>query len=232
MKRLFNEDWSFRKVLPDGASTEWNAVDIPHDWHIYDCNNLYEDGEGWYRKFFDHDVSCGERIYIRFDGVYMDTTVWVNDKPVGEWKYGYSTFEFEITGFLHNGKNEIRVRTVFKNPNSRWYSGAGIYRNVWFITKPVSHIVSDGVYISTRDQGDGLWSIDVSTETDIAASDREKDIYISYKVYDAEGGFVCGGFYRHFEYFARQTVSLQYTGENRGGRRGGGQSDGAVRRGE
>lgn len=193
MKRLFNEDWSFRKVLPDGASTEWSAVDIPHDWHIYDCNNLYEDGEGWYRKFFDHDVSCGGRIYIRFDGVYMDTTVWVNDKPVGEWKYGYSTFEFEITGFLHNGKNEIRVRTVFKNPNSRWYSGAGIYRNVWFITKPVSHIVSDGVYISTGDQGDGLWSIDVSTETDIAASDREKDIYISYKVYDAEGGFVCGG---------------------------------------
>ena len=60
----------------------------------------------------------------------MDTTVYVNDKEVGKWKYGYTTFSFDITGALKNGENRILVRVNHKSPNTRWYSGAGIYRNV------------------------------------------------------------------------------------------------------
>lgn len=65
----------------------------------------------------------------------MDSTVYINGKQAGEWKYGYSTFEFDITDYLADGGNDVVVRVAYRSPNSRWYSGAGIYRNVWFITK-------------------------------------------------------------------------------------------------
>lgn len=191
MKKLFNDNWYFKKLTNGSGSTDWNKADIPHDWHIYDVNNLYEDGEGWYKKIFNYKPSADERAYIRFDGVYMDTTVWVNDKTAGEWKYGYSTFELEITSLLNEGENEIKVRTIFKNPNSRWYSGAGIYRNVWFITKSCSNIVSDGVYISTENTGNGFWNLRVSIETDIAPRDKEKKMHTGYKVYDGSGKCIC-----------------------------------------
>ncbi len=192
MRKLFNDNWEFKKVTAQSEDKTWSRIDIPHDWHIYDVFNLYEDGEGWYRKTFDCEMS-GDRIFIRFDGVYMDTTVLINDKVAGEWKYGYSTFEIEITALVHNGSNEIKVRSIFKNPNSRWYSGAGIYRNVWFITKPCSHIVSDGIYISSENTDGKMWNVHISIETDIADSDVKKDIYTAYGIYDAEGNRVCEG---------------------------------------
>lgn len=192
MKRLFNDDWYFKKITNDGEDSGWHAVDIPHDWHIYDISGLYEDGEGLYKKSFEYDPLPGERAYIRFDGVYMDTTVWVNDICAGEWKYGYSTFEYEITGLLKKGTNEIKVRTIFQNPNSRWYSGAGIYRNVWFITKQRSNIVSDGVYISAKDAGDGMWDVNISAETDIAVHDADKEKHMLYEIYDEAGECICG----------------------------------------
>ena len=113
MKELFNDGWSFKKILPDGSESDWKSVDIPHDWQIYDVSNLYESAEGWYCKEFIYDNSEDERIFLRFDGVYMDTSIWINDEKAFEWKYGYSTFEFEITPFIHKGTNRIKVRTVY-----------------------------------------------------------------------------------------------------------------------
>ena len=80
----------------------------------------------------------------------MDTTVYVNDKEVGKWKYGYTTFSFDITDALKNGENRILVRVNHKSPNTRWYSGAGIYRNVWLRKTSRRHIVENGVYISAK----------------------------------------------------------------------------------
>ncbi len=170
-KWLFNDGWEFAKreintsIEPiNGSDVRWTPVDIPHDWLIYNTRELYETGEGWYRKTFTlPDALEGTRFAIRFEGVYMDSAVYVNDVKAGEWKYGYSTFEFDITGLLKQGKNEIKVRVTYQSSNSRWYSGAGIYRNVWLKAMPAAHMVSDGIYLSTRKEAEG-WAIDVETE--------------------------------------------------------------------
>ncbi|MBQ2803272.1 MAG: DUF4982 domain-containing protein [Lachnospiraceae bacterium] len=184
-KRLWNDNWYFAKTTPQITWEEkevWQSelcrVDLPHDWLIYNTLDLYENSIGWYRKEFVlaeefedmeqawvEDICTGEagRILVRFDGVYMDSTVYVNGKKVGEWKYGYSTFEWDITGYLHVGKNEIVVKVVHLAPNSRWYSGAGIYRNVWLICVPRVHIPMDGVYISTRECDTG-YELEIDTE--------------------------------------------------------------------
>lgn len=149
----------------NGGNVKWSPVDIPHDWLIYNTENLYETGEGWYRKIFTlPDDQDGNRFAVRFEGVYMDSAVYVNDRIAGEWKYGYSTFEFDITALLKKGENEIKVRVVYQSPNSRWYSGAGIYRNVWLKTMPAAHLVSDGIYISAGKEADG-WVVNVDTDT-------------------------------------------------------------------
>ena len=149
IKRLLCDNWEFSKN-PIGTEysegLEWRNVDIPHDWLIFDTENLYETSTGWYRRRLD--VSKGEnRVYLRFEGVYMVCTVFVNGSAAGEWKYGYSTFEFDITDFLNDGENLIAVRVDHREPNSRWYSGAGIYRNVWLKISPCCRLISDGVYI-------------------------------------------------------------------------------------
>lgn len=184
-KRLLNDRWYFGKTLPDVAWEErekWEAVmspvDLPHDWLIYNTLDLYENSIGWYRRELVleeafQDMSAAEatdiingdagRIMLRFEGVYMDSTLYVNGKKVGEWKYGYSTFTFDVTDFLVTGKNEIVVKVVHIAPNSRWYSGAGIYRNVWLVYLPKVHIPMDGIYVSTREVDDG-YELLVDTE--------------------------------------------------------------------
>lgn len=176
-ERLFNDNWEFAKT-PIGtgmeALPEWEAafqaVDIPHDWLIYDTQNLYETGTGWYRKRFTVENAAAYTRILRFDGVYMDTRVYVNGQQAGEWKYGYSTFAFDITAFLREGENEVLLRVDHRNPNSRWYSGAGIYRNVWLITVPEVYLALDGIYISTKRQ-DKDFLVDI--EAELAGSTEE-----------------------------------------------------------
>lgn len=180
---LFNDGWEFtRQEL--GTKAEdiihrddiWQKVDIPHDWMIYDCRYFYESCEGWYRKSFDISASSlygrikepDKAIYkLRFEGIYMDSSIWLNGVFVGEWKYGYSTFELDISHALKPGRNELLVRVVLQMPNSRWYSGAGIYRNVWLKAMPSLHFESDGIYISTVRNGID-WTVRVHSELSAA----------------------------------------------------------------
>ncbi len=184
-KRLFNDKWYFSKTQPDVSwedREKWEAgmeqVDLPHDWLIYNTLDLYENSTGWYRREFVleeefSDMNAEEaagiaaggngRILLRFEGVYMDSTVYVNGKVVGEWKYGYSTFDWDITDYLVVGKNEVIVKVVHLAPNSRWYSGAGIYRNVWLIYVPQVHIPMDGIYVSAKEK-EGGYELLVDTE--------------------------------------------------------------------
>ncbi|MFR1904838.1 MAG: sugar-binding domain-containing protein [Clostridium neonatale] len=97
-------------------------MDIPHDWLIYNSLDLYENSIGWYRKKFMYSKNEDE-VLLCFDGVYMDSTLYVNNKFVGEWKYGYSSFEHDITNVLVEGENEILIRVIHQSPNSRRYSG-------------------------------------------------------------------------------------------------------------
>lgn len=185
--KLFNEGWEFMKVKPGQGnmpSGEWEKVDIPHDWLIYNSNDLYEDSEGWYRKSFDLEPEDDRRYALRFDGVYMEPTVYINGIKAGEWKYGYNTFEIEITDLLKHGANEVSVRMLHRNPNSRWYSGAGIYRNIWFKKMPKVHIVSDGIYIRTERASKGF---NVKVSAEVSGIDRDKDMSIMYHILDAQG---------------------------------------------
>lgn len=196
-KVLFNDNWRFtkRELGTDPGSMgekdiPWTPVDIPHDFLIYNTNDLYEACEGWYKKEFEMDDPAGRIISICFEGVYMDSTVFVNGVTVGEWKYGYSSFEFNITNYLHPGSNEIMVRVIHQSPNSRWYSGAGIYRNVWLKTTAPVHLVTDGIYLSTRKEADG-WYVELETEAVNEDSSAEPvEAVIRHVISDKKGNEV------------------------------------------
>ncbi len=159
MKRLWNDGWTFLKMPIDAGleqamecTDDFVPVDIPHDWLIYDTQNLYEDSTGWYRKEFIWHADCG-RMFVTFGGVYMDSAVYVNGRQAGEWKYGYSSFTCELTEYLREGENEILVCARNKSPNSRWYSGAGIYRNVWMRMVKGVFFLENGVYAHSEEDG-------------------------------------------------------------------------------
>ncbi len=168
MKTLLDNGWSFLK-LPLGSTREqtqggdWQAVSLPHDWLIGQVKNLYEDGDGWYRRVLDMPALQGERLLLHFDGVYMDSTLYVGGQQAMEWKYGYAAFSCDITPFVHPGENELLLRVRYQSPNSRWYSGAGIFRDVHVETTPSTYIAPDGIYCSFARSGDE-WRVTVETE--------------------------------------------------------------------
>lgn len=186
-KILFNDGWEFAKSdlnTTDSEGLTFEPVSIPHDWLIFDTQNLYEDSIGWYRKNYVHNKN-GQSVLLYFDGVYMDSYLYVNGKLTGTWKYGYSSFEHDITEALNDGLNEILLKVVHQSPNSRWYSGAGIYRNVWLKTREANHIVTDGVYISTKQTETG-WQVEVDTNLVI----RDK-VELSHTLYYDEKEVTC-----------------------------------------
>lgn len=178
--RQFNGDWKFiRDSLPYGTEqpgfndADWASVDLPHDWSIAPLPG--EDGPGqigpfsmsspgatstgyalggtaWYRKHFTLLASdAGKTAILRFDGVYMETEVWVNGKKAGSHVYGYTPFWFNITSMLNKPgeENIIAVRVCNTGRNSRWYSGSGIYRNVYLTLTNSIHIGVWGVQVTT-----------------------------------------------------------------------------------
>ena len=168
---LFTDGWEFQCVKVDDipCEGEYASVELPHDWQIYDTSDLYQDGDGWYRRTFVIEKKEDLRYRLYFEGVYMDCTVWVNDCVVGEWKYGYSSFYFDVTEAIREGENTVKVCCRFRNPNSRWYSGAGIYRNVWFCTFPRTHILQDGLYVSARQRENREeWNVEIDVEVQLA----------------------------------------------------------------
>lgn len=169
-KILFNTGWRFARTALDveyAQKEKWQAglepVALPHDWLIWQTDRLYEDGIGWYEKRWLAEKKAGERIYLRFDGVYMDSSLYLNDQLIGTWKYGYSTFAYDVTDALREGENLLVMKVVHQSPNSRWYSGAGIYRNIWLITVPEVHIAGDGIYLSARETMGG-YELQMETE--------------------------------------------------------------------
>lgn len=165
MRELFNDNWYFCKTAPEETAGDFSPVQLPHDWLIYNTNNLYESSYGHYRKLYDFGSISSRSIRLYFEGVYMDCTVYVNGQSAFDWKYGYTSFEADITPFLHDGENEIYVLVRHLSPNSRWYSGAGIFRDVWLINSPESHLVTDGVYFHAEKQGEvRLCHISAETE--------------------------------------------------------------------
>ncbi|MBO4325638.1 MAG: DUF4982 domain-containing protein, partial [Lachnospiraceae bacterium] len=175
-------------------------VDIPHDWLIGQVNNLYEDSIGCYRKHFtvptaDHAPEKS-RFFLRFEGVYMDSRCYINGREVFAWPYGYTTFEFEITPYLINGDNELVVTVTYQSPNTRWYSGAGIYRNVWLLGRCGTYLVSDGIYASAEPACEAMdengvfpGENQVTIDTEIAG-DYADEVLLRQTLRDADGQVV------------------------------------------
>jgi len=164
----FNDDWKFKldsvqsysdASIDDGS---WRKLNLPHDWSIegtFDKNapagtggGALPGGVGWYRKTFSIPASQKDKsVYIEFDGVYRNSEVFINGHSLGIRPYGYSSFHYDLTPYLKYGETNVIAVKVdnLKQPNSRWYSGSGIYRNVWLTTLNKTHIDHWGTYITT-----------------------------------------------------------------------------------
>ncbi len=165
----FDKAWRFHLGNMAGAEsvnvtdTSWRLLNLPHDWSIEGAfskdnpakpeGGALPGGIGWYRKSFTLPLTAkGKMIYIDFDGVYQRSDVWVNGHHLGFRPNGYISFEYELTPYLHYGdvKNVIAVKADnSKQPNSRWYSGSGIYRHVWLVTTGAVAVDHWGTYITT-----------------------------------------------------------------------------------
>lgn len=178
--RRINSEWLFFKqplsdtattlspTLPAQNDSRFYPVNLPHDWLIANSADHYENSEGWYQKTISSDIlpfdaSSDDDWLLYFEGVYMDCTIFVNGMQAGEWKYGYSSFEVRLTPFLKTGENTILVHVRYQSPNSRWYSGAGIYRSVWLKKVPAVHVASDGIAAETHLIENGKWSLCMHT---------------------------------------------------------------------
>ena len=165
----FNKDWKFCLNLETDSNpadiqfddSGWRTLDVPHDWAIegdFDEHNpsgtgggALPGGIGWYRKNFKvSKKDQGKIISIEFDGVYMNSTVWLNGHKLGSRPYGYSSFEYDMTPFINRGGENLLVVKVDNSdqPNSRWYSGCGIYRHVWMTTTSRTHVAHWGSYVT------------------------------------------------------------------------------------
>lgn len=173
MNTLFDSDWLFHRGGALGAESPsfndagWRKVDLPHDWSIEDLpgtdspftadaisqvnGGFTTGGTGWYRKKFTvPENQKGELFFIEFEGVYMNSEVWINGEFLGNHPYGYTTFFYDISSKLKfDDINVVAVKVKNEGENSRWYSGSGIYRHVWLKMVPPVHIDNWGIYITT-----------------------------------------------------------------------------------
>ncbi len=202
-RQNFDAGWRF--ILADSVQMSsqtyndghWRILNLPHDWAIegdfYAGNpsgaggGALPGGIGWYRKHFSLDCEAvpGNRYFIEFDGVYMNSTVYVNGQEIGHRPYGYSSFEYDITKFLKQGDNVIAVKVDNSDqPNSRWYSGCGIYRHVWLTKTHSVHVKHWGVHVVT-DAKTGQVKVDVELDKYQATNTHRPTI--KNTVFDANG---------------------------------------------
>lgn len=177
-KSNFDSRWSFAMAdeasgaLP--ASPAWQRVDLPHDWSILqpfrrdapagNDGGYLPTGTGRYQKTFRLPRSGGKH-WLYFEGVYMNSTVRVNGRRVGGHPYGYSSFFCDITGAARKGDNTVTVDVDnSRQKNCRWYSGSGIYRHVWLVSRPLVHLANWGTRVTTPDLRTAVVSVDVVNE--------------------------------------------------------------------
>ncbi len=190
----FDADWQFKKGENKDAvkntfdDSNWRKLDLPHDWSIEDLDEMPSDstigpfskksagkhatawtvgGTAWYRKTFTlSNTSKGKNVLIQFDGVYMDSDVWINGHHLGNHKHGYTSFIYDLTDYLKptGEKNVIAVEVKNHGDNSRWYAGSGIYRHVWLHILNPTHIKEWGVAITTNNVSESSATVNITTQ--------------------------------------------------------------------
>ncbi|HEY4062989.1 MAG TPA: beta-galactosidase GalB [Puia sp.] len=180
---------SFPFVRNDFDDRSWQPVDLPHDWAINGpfyteeqaivgggMGRLPVQGVAWYRKKLDIPVSdTGRCIYLDIDGAMSYAMVWLNGKLVGGWPYGYNSFRLDLTRYVKpGGDNQLAIRLDNPANSSRWYPGAGLYRNVWLeIVNPV-HVAQWGTFIKTKNITTAAATVDLSVLLDNASASEQK----------------------------------------------------------
>ena len=194
--KLFNFGWRFCLGNPEGAESvdfddsSWRTLDLPHDYQFeqpWEENENKGRGfkrmcEGWYRKTFTvPETLKGRRVLLDFEGVMYVADVYVNGKKVASNEYGYTGFEADISKVVNYGGDNVVA--VYSNTGavnaSRWYTGGGIYRNVWLVTTNDTRIARHGLYVST--EGDK-----VKVQVQVVGWQRH-DIRVVAVVKDAQG---------------------------------------------
>lgn len=180
----FGKDWKFQLGDQTGAEavdfddSSWRKLNVPHDWSIegeFSETNpatpgggALPGGIGWYRKSFKVPYEDLDGVvFIDFDGVYQNSEVWINGHSLGKRYYGYSSFRYELTPYLVGGDNVNVIAVKVDNsaqPNSRWYSGSGIYRNVWLKITGKTHIGHWGTFVTTPEITDEHAKVNIVTQ--------------------------------------------------------------------
>ncbi|TCC99342.1 beta-galactosidase GalB [Pedobacter hiemivivus] len=203
----FNQDWKFflgdvtAAKSSDFSDLSWRKLSLPHDWSIegkFDLKNPAKPeggglptGVAWYRKTFTLPANLQQKnIFIEFDGVYKNSEIWINGHLLGKRPYGYSSFNYELTKYLKPGENVIAVRVDNSaQPDSRWYSGSGIYRNVWLTATENIAIDHWGTFVSTSAVSKTTAKLNFKTEIRNKAG-LKGEIDVQSQVYDAKGKLV------------------------------------------
>ncbi len=204
---LMDYDWKFIRSdikgadKPDFNDSRWKTVNLPYDWSIEGkfekdaptggAGGYLPTGIGWYRKHFViRNLRKGEDYWIMFEGVYMNSDVWINGHHLGHHAYGYTSFYYHLARFLRQGENVIAVRVDNSHqPNSRWYSGSGIYRNVWLNVAGPVHVAQWGTYITTPVVDSTSATIVIRTSIDNNLS-TSRNIHLRSYVIDSSGKVV------------------------------------------
>lgn len=204
-RRLFDEGWQFTQTDSVKMSwfgyndKTWRTLDLPHDWAIEGdfmatapsgaSGGALPGGIGWYRKHFNvNKADKGKKLFIDFDGVYMNAKVWINGHELGQRPYGYSSFRYDLTPHLnYGGDNVVAVRVDNSDqPNSRWYSGCGIYRHVYLVSTDNVHVSHWGTWVNAEVQASGaaVFKLDVELDNETGKS---KKVTVVNTLLDASG---------------------------------------------
>ena len=207
-KQNFNKDWYFKLNAQGDFSKkdvdvhDWSKLNLPHDWSIYfdfdhksparNEGGQLNGGTAWYRKTFTVDEAAKDKdVRINFDGVYMDSKVYVNGKFVGHYPSGYNHFSYDITEFLNKdgSENTIAVQVTNKQPSSRWYSGSGIYRDVTLSYRDKVQVAENGNHITTpklAEQKDGNVETQIQSKIKNTAKTLAK-VFVEQQIFTKEG---------------------------------------------
>lgn len=199
----FNKDWKFFLGDEPGAKSpaysdvKWRKLTLPHDWSIEgkfdEKNPAKPEGGGlptgiaWYRKEFLAPANFASRIItIEFDGVYKNSEVWINGKYLGKRPYGYASFSYEISQYLKTGKNIIAVKVDNSaQPDSRWYSGSGVYRNVWLTSTAKVAVAKWGTFVTADQSGKVSFQTQIQNKTS-----KSQTVVITNSVFAADGKLI------------------------------------------
>ena len=198
----FNNDWRF--ILEDAAEaahptfddSKWRKLDLPHDWSIEgqmsptlaSCTGYLPGGIGWYRKTFEVS-GTDKRHYIYFEGVYNRSEVYLNGQLLGKRPNGYISFMYDMTPHLKAGKNVLAVRVDHSRyADSRWYTGSGIYRDVWMVKAGDIHFAQWGVGWQATKINNSQATVRVDMEVENSGLGIENyELQLCASMYDAEG---------------------------------------------